>query len=585
MGSQLFEESLHLEISLLEATYPSIESPGGYPLPFLTSTDKGERKTFGAWVLENDFLRVKIVPALGGRIWSIFDKRAAIEILPIADRIVCSSGGVRGSYLNAGIQFRLGEWDRLNSLGPVHAQAEPEGEGISTLWLGDIEACSRIGYHLALSLADNDAALSIEVRAYNRGLTSTAYRPALSAHFPGAAQTLFGAGRACAYDMKRDCGLAMLQGQEPLDSAGYEKDRLFLGRFQSEMILAPRQTDQWTVKIAPLSGLEQLAAVSPAMALGLGQELRLQCFEEQEGGGKIFLETRAKETLEAPTALSVGNKVAIPLEGALESPNAVAVRSSSGQPLLSWQRNDVSGVIPEVILPHIDWPVDLEPSQWARLCYSPSLRYLATLQRAIDAFQKKEWDEAITHFESSLLYNADDPLAWWGKALARRAAAEENSGDEENNDLLNAHFLSPLDPILRAESFLSQSQAMGKDPSPLLSGFSPDQFVEVACLLIEHGVPDQAARFLDEALRHTDSFLLRYLLAYTYLVGSRLSAEAAQQVESAGRLPDEPPFPWRPVEWKVLKRLHENFPANEALSRRFKLLDLYCAGGGVTVVS
>ena len=99
------------------------------------------------------------------------------------------------------------------------------------------------------------------------------------------------------------------------------------------------------------------------------------------------------------------------------------------------------------------------------------------------------------------MYNADDPLLWWGKAVALRLAGEDNE-----QELLNAHFLAPLEPALRAESFLSQPINPDGAPSPLLASLAenPEEFIEVACLLIDCGLFDQASRWIDEALRHRD---------------------------------------------------------------------------------
>lgn len=572
MGSRLFEERLELDIALVEARYPSLAQPEAYPLPFLTPTATVEKRTFRAWVLENDLVRVEVLPALGGRIWSIFDKRASVEVLPLARPLKCQSGGLRGSFLDAGIQLRLSQQDRRNSLGPVQVQAEPEGEGISTLWLGEIEIGTGLSFHAAISLADDEASITLEFRVLNRTLRAVPYHPSLSAYFPGGVDVITEPGCAAIYDRGRDCGIAIHQADSTLDHSTYLEDRLSLARFAKVQTLAPRQTDQWSVKILPLSGLGQLTSTAPTVSLGIGSDLVVQTAQNWEETGKILLETRTGENLEASASLRAESRIVIPLEGDLSDPRAVAVRPSKGDPLLVWAKGQ--GVPrPEPVEFHrVDWPCELPSANWRRLTFSPVFRYLANLQLAISALGSGDGSAAYRFFESSLMFNADDPLAWWGKAVSQRV---EGTEEGENSSLLNAHYLAPLEPMLRAESFLSQSQEMGKEASPLLASLSLDEFTEVACLLIEHKLLDQAARLLDEALRHGDCFQLRYLLAFCYLTGSRLAAEAAQQVEIASKLPDEPPYPWRPIERKVLLRLRADFPGNEPLRRRLELLELY----------
>jgi hypothetical protein len=177
-----------------------------------------------------------------------------------------------------------------------------------------------------------------------------------------------------------------------------------------------------------------------------------------------------------------------------------------------------------------------------------------------------DYESAEIAFERSLLFNAEDPLTWWIKALTSRL---RNGPGEERSELLNAHFLAPAEPALRAEAFLSQSQEMGKEPSPLVAALdeNPEAFVEVAALLVEAGLDDQATRWIDEALRHQDLAMLRYLQGFCFLRASRMQVEAAECVAAAARLGFVPPFPWRTVEWQAIEALSERFPDDPVLRR------------------
>jgi hypothetical protein len=149
-------------------------------------------------------------------------------------------------------------------------------------------------------------------------------------------------------------------------------------------------------------------------------------------------------------------------------------------------------------------------------------------------------------------------------------------GEEgESAELLNAHYLAPLEPALRAESFLSQPKRMEKDPSALLKPMAehPENFVEVACLLLEAGLHEQAAYWIDEALRHEDLPMLRFLLAYAHLTQSGLEYEAAAQVEAVAKSEMTPPFPWREIEWQALDALSRRFPAEARLARLMAMRD------------
>jgi hypothetical protein len=160
-------------------------------------------------------------------------------------------------------------------------------------------------------------------------------------------------------------------------------------------------------------------------------------------------------------------------------------------------------------------------------------------------------------------------LLWWDKALAARLDEQDNQ-----SEILNAHFLAPLEPALRAESFLSQPISLDPEPNRLLASLeeNAEEFIEVACLLIEAGLYDQASRWIDESLRHRDLPMLRYLMAYCLLTATRLGAEASDQIRIAAQSPVAPPFPYRDLEKTVIDVLRKSFPDDRNLEVYQRLL-------------
>jgi hypothetical protein len=177
--------------------------------------------------------------------------------------------------------------------------------------------------------------------------------------------------------------------------------------------------------------------------------------------------------------------------------------------------------------------------------------------------------------EAALLTNSEDHLGWWLKGLVRRLGSLEDP-EEERTEILNAHFLAPREPLLRAEGFLAQSQEMGGEPNPMVGPLAahPDAALEVIGAYLCLGLYDQATRIGDEILRHGENAMVRYLLAWSLLTGSRMTAEAAEQVAAAGSKPLAPPFPWRPLETRAIKELAERFPEDERLGQLKQILDL-----------
>jgi hypothetical protein len=549
MASEVFEDGIELAIGLLEAVAPSSDTvERSYPLPALRSLDRTEARTFRTIVLENPTLRATILPDLGGRILSLMDKRTETELLPRPRTLVPTPGGRRGLRLPVGIELRLDAEDRPNAMGRVAVAPDlpAEEEDPAGVWIAETGQHQGLAFHLHLSLPPDRSALRVEVRVQNRTFAPLPYRGELVLH---------GAARALAVAPEGDTFLSVRR----------EGDTLLASRFDGEAWLAPRQVDTWTVHLIPLEG--GALAATPEVALFLDDEhLRAQAVVPMESH-KFVLRTADGRSLEAPANLDPAAPLEIQLDGLPAQPVAVALLDPYGREILRGERE-----APVPPYSGFSRPPAVDPlaplTELRRLTFDPARRGPAYAALGAQSLAKRDFDAADVALEQSLLYNGDDPLAWWALSATRRLRGDEG----ERPELLNAHFLAPLEPLLRAESFLGQSPAMGKEPSPLIAPVAeiPEDLVEVACVLIEHGLLDQANRWIDEALRHHDLAMLRYLMADVLLRGTRMEAEAAEHMRAAaGAL--VPPLPWRPVEIQALRNVHARFP-NDAAAKR--LLDL-----------
>ncbi len=570
MPTDAFEEGLDLRIGLLESFAPAS------PYPRLRSLGREETRTFGAVRLENESLRVTILPGLGGRILSIFDKRTGTEILRPA-ALTPREGGRRGVRVSAGVQVLLDGDDRPNDLGPVDLQIEEPPEAV---WLAESAGGTGLSFHLRVELPPERAELILEARVLNRTRRPLPYNGALALDL---GEAVFDG--EVGYVADRRTGLRVRSDE--LEHATYETlsppgergrgegpFRLIRSRFSEVGTLGPRQVDVWRATLTPFSGLDGLPAVSDDVAAHFdSKRVQVQVVEALPGA-RVLLGLADGQTLEAPADLDPMQIMEIPLEGLSADPVALAVQDAGRADRL---RTGVvvggglptGGPAPEA-LPDPDVSA-MDATELRRLTFSPAYRALAHLELGHRDLAGGGYAQADERLEAALLYNADDPLNWWTKAMARRLGGSEDEGPE----LPNAHYLAPLEPALRAEAFLAQSSSQGREPNPLVAPLAdrPEALVEVACLLLEIGVRAEASRWIDEALRHRDVAMLRYLAAWSLLGGSRMEAEAANFVAAAGRLPFDPPYPWREIEQRALGELAMRFPEDGRLAEYLGLLN------------
>ena len=571
MPAQAFEDATDLHIDLLEAVLPTLESPtehlACYPLPFLKKIGDQETRRFRTLVLENSYLKLTVVPALGGRILSVFDKRSHTEILASHPALEVQRDGPRGAHLKEGIQFHYLDQPRDNSLGNIDTliPQQMSEEEPATVWIGETFSGGALSFQMQIALAADAAYFEVQVRTLNRSDGSVPYA--------GHLQTYLGSGQlvqletGAIYDSDRGNGLGMIFARGDFDVIEASNNSVGLKRNQHGATLAARQSDTFRVGFVPYSGVQHPTILNE-VGVGSFTTERLE-FNSSQPLLKHRLFIQNSEGQSFDTELDVYPEAAIhlPLDSIPGKARQGAIRTPSKTDLIRFSVTPAT--VPPVTLdnnvlqtPHGFGISDDQATDrpfLVRATRNSSLRHTAYVKLASLEAHKANYSGAAAFLEDALLFNGDDPLAWWAKAVMIRLGAL-NDEDQERTELLNAHFLSPLEPALRAEAFLSQAHEHGKDPSPLLGALedNPENFIEVACLLIDLGLYGEATRWIDEAVRHKDLAMLRYLQASLFLQGSRMEAEASEQV-AMGHRAQIPPYPFRAIELKALTHLATRF--------------------------
>jgi hypothetical protein len=554
MPVEAYEDSCDIFIELLDA----LTLQPGEVFPKLVMRGEQETRRFRTLVLENEYLRLTFVPALGGRLWSIFDKRSQKEIQEGQSMI---EGGSRGVELTRGFMMALGTGHRPNTLGNVDSMilpAEDEEESASIL-ISEVHSGMPLAHTCKYSLAPGLAIIDVEVTVQNRSLQPAPYE--LSRFWMGQESGALSAP-----------GVVISESEALLFEPGTFID------YQNGLIRRPvgswlggRQVDQFGFSIVPLGG--ELEQVDWAARAGVGC-LRATDFAfhatQPMLGHRMLVQNADGETFEAPVDLyperayvadlsSIpGKAVAVQLKNAEKHVVATITRASGPS---EWEKPLASA--------SLSGATTFDAASEAQLLNAtadPLLRLGAYLRLAAMATKRGDHRRADACYEQALLVNGDDPLLWWAKAVNKRLGGLDG---EERTELLNAHFLAPLEPCLRAEAFLSQPQTHGKEPSPLLVPLTenPESFVEVACRLVEAGMTVEAGRFIDEAVRHVDLAMLHYLAGFLYLTESKMEVQAAEHVAKGNR-GQWPPCPYRAPEIDALNALTRRFPQDAILRER-----------------
>jgi hypothetical protein len=115
--------------------YGRLESPLPYRLQ--EDYDRSLRETeLPAYVLENGVLRATVLPTLGGRVWSLYDKARGRELLFRNRMLYYANFGLTDAWFAGGIEWNLGSTGHTTlSCRPVNAAvvAGPDGD-VLRLW-------------------------------------------------------------------------------------------------------------------------------------------------------------------------------------------------------------------------------------------------------------------------------------------------------------------------------------------------------------------------------------------------------------------------------------------------------------------
>ena len=140
-----------------------------YPLPVIdrVATEPCEH-TWQAVHLENEYLRLMIMPELGGRIHVGYDKINGYDFFYRQNVIKPALVGLAGPWISGGVEFNWPQHHRPATFLPVEVAIERDEDGSVTVWCSDHDPISCMkGMHGAC-LRPGRAYVELKVRLYNR---------------------------------------------------------------------------------------------------------------------------------------------------------------------------------------------------------------------------------------------------------------------------------------------------------------------------------------------------------------------------------------------------------------------------------
>ncbi|MEN1986247.1 tetratricopeptide repeat protein [Paenibacillus hubeiensis] len=140
-----------------------------YPLPVIDKIlDEKETKSYGMAILENEYVRVEIMPEIGGRIYRALDKTNNYDFVYYNRVIKPALVGLAGPWISGGIEFNWPQHHRPNTFGPVQHTITENEDGSATVWVSEIDRMYGTKVTTGFTLHPDKAYIEITAQLYNR---------------------------------------------------------------------------------------------------------------------------------------------------------------------------------------------------------------------------------------------------------------------------------------------------------------------------------------------------------------------------------------------------------------------------------
>lgn len=140
-----------------------------YPHPIVEKIeDEKVDKEYQVVFIENDYLKIMIMPELGGRVQRAYDKIRKRDFIYYNQVIKPALVGLTGPWISGGIEFNWPQHHRPSTFQPVDFTIEHGVDGSATVWVNEVEAMFRTKGMAGFTLYPDKAYLEVKGKLFNR---------------------------------------------------------------------------------------------------------------------------------------------------------------------------------------------------------------------------------------------------------------------------------------------------------------------------------------------------------------------------------------------------------------------------------
>lgn len=139
-----------------------------YPYPMQDAlTDEKRDVAYRQVCLENEYLKVCVLPELGGRIFEAVDKTNGYNFFYKQSVIKPALIGMLGAWISGGVEWNIPHHHRATSFMPVLYRTQEHKDGSKSVSVGELELRDRMRWAVTLTLRPGSSLLEARVVALN----------------------------------------------------------------------------------------------------------------------------------------------------------------------------------------------------------------------------------------------------------------------------------------------------------------------------------------------------------------------------------------------------------------------------------
>ena len=140
-----------------------------YPYPLLDRLlDQREDRAYRALWLENDYLKISVLPEIGGRIFTAQDKTNGYDFFYRQRVVKPALIGMLGAWISGGVEWNVFHHHRATTFMPVQSAITEGADGSRTVWVGETEWRQRMRWVVGLTVRPGRSYVEATVRMTNR---------------------------------------------------------------------------------------------------------------------------------------------------------------------------------------------------------------------------------------------------------------------------------------------------------------------------------------------------------------------------------------------------------------------------------